>query len=126
MRRILTFSLLAILLTVPVFAFEWSGRLVDADCTHRNGGPHACDPGLNTTSFGLLVNGETFLFDWRGSQKAAEAIKHRAETTAATNKRLSPEVNASVIGERYGERIEERFGQSHKIRVKAIIIEPGP
>ena len=126
MRRIITFPLFAILFTVPVFAFEWSGRLVDADCTHRNGGPHACDPGLNTTSFGLLVNGETFLFDWRGSQKAAEAIKHRAETNAAVNKPLSPDVNASVIGERYGEKIEERFGHSHKIRVKAIVIEPAP
>ena len=125
MLRILTVPLFAILLTVPVSAFEWSGRLVDADCTHTNGGPHACDPGLNTTTFGLVVNGEMFLFDWRGSQKAAEAIKHRAETSAAANKPLYPEVNASVIGERYGENIEERVG-SHKIRVKAIVIEPAP
>jgi hypothetical protein len=126
MFRIVTVPLFAILLTVPVSAFEWSGRLVDADCTHRNGGPHACDPGLNTTNFGLLVNGKPFLFDWRGSQKAAEAIRHRAEASAAYNKPLSHQVNATVIGERYGERIEERVGGSHKIRVRAIVIDPAP
>ena len=132
MYRIITFPLFAILLTVPVFADEWSrafeasGRLVDADCTHRNGGPRACDPGLNTTSFGLVVNGKAFLFDWRGSQKAAEAIRHRAEAGAANNKLLSPEVNASVLGERYGEGILDRVGHDNKIRVKAIVIEPGP
>ena len=117
MSRFITFSLFALLLTIPAFAFEWSGRLVDADCTHKNGGLQACDPGLNTTSFGLVVAGKPYLFDWKGSQKAALAIKHRAEAGAASNKRLSPTVNASITGERLG---------AHKILVKTVTIEPVP
>jgi hypothetical protein len=116
MLRIVTVPLVGILLTIPALAAdEWSGRLVDANCTHRNGGPQACDPGINTTSFGLVVAGEAFLFDNKGNRKAAEAIKHRADSSAAVNKKPSSEVTASVTGAREGE--------SHKILVKTIVLD---
>jgi hypothetical protein len=114
MLRIVTIPLLAIILTIPALAAdEWSGRLVDANCTHTNGGPHACDPGLNTTAFGLVVAGKPFLFDRKGNQKASEAIKYRALTNTNPNHPPSPEVNASVTGERSGK----------KILVKSIVLE---
>jgi hypothetical protein len=116
MFRIITIPLFALLLTIPALAVdEWSGRLVDADCTHVNGGPRACDPGTNTKVFGLVVAGEAFLFDRRGNQKAAEAIKHRADRNAALNKKPSSEVIASVTG--------AREGDSHKILVKTIVLD---
>jgi hypothetical protein len=116
MFRIITIPLFALLLTIPALAAdEWSGRLVDANCTHVNGGPRACDPGTNTTAFGLVVAGEAFLFDNKGNRRAAEAIKHRADRSAAANKKPSSEVTASVIG--------EREGDSHKILVKTIVLD---
>lgn len=114
--RIITVSLLGILLTIPALAAsEWSGRLVDANCTHANGGAHACDPGLNTTNFGLIVAGEAFLLDRKGNQKAAEAIKHRVLSSTNPNNPPSSEVNASVTG--------QRIGDSHKLYVKTIVID---
>jgi hypothetical protein len=112
MFRIGITSLVVILLTIPALADEWSGRLVDANCTHRNGGPHACDPGTNTTVFGLVVAGKAFLFDWRGNQKASEAIRHRADRSAASNISPASEVAAWVSG--------TRVGETNKIRVKTI------
>lgn len=103
-------------LTISALAAdEWSGRLVDADCTHKNGGAQACDPGTNTTAFGLVVAGEAFLFDWRGNQKAAAAIKHRADSSAASNTSLPSQVTASVTG--------QRVGETHKILVKTVVID---
>jgi hypothetical protein len=116
MLRIITVPLLGILLTIPALAVdEWSGRLVDANCTHVNGGPRACDPGTNTTAFGLVVAGEAFLFDNKGNRLASEAIKHRADRSAAVNKKPSSEVTVSVTG--------AREGDSHKILVKTIVID---
>ena len=116
MLRIITVPLVVVSLTIPALAAdEWSGRLVDANCTHVNGGTRACDPGTNTTVFGLVVAGEAFLFDNKGNRKAAEAIKHRADSSAAVNKKPSSEVTASVTGAREGE--------SHKILVKTIVLD---
>jgi hypothetical protein len=112
MCRLSTIPALAVLLTVPALADEWSGRLVDANCTHTNGGPEACDPGTDTTAFGLVVAGKAFLFDRKGNQKASAAIKHRAES-ANPDHPPSTEVNASVTGQRAG----------NKILVKSIDVE---
>lgn len=85
---------------------EWSGMLVDADCTHHNGGLQACEPGLNTTAFGLVVAGKAYLFNKSGNQKASEAIKQRAAILAAdpTYPHASP-TSASVMGVRAGNTI---------------------
>lgn len=106
MQRISAILLLATFSCAWAIAAEWSGKLVDADCTHRNGGPRACEPGLNTTAFGLVVAGKAYLFDKGGSQKASAAMRRRAEMHAADpNYPYSPEVGASVTGERQGNKI---------------------
>lgn len=94
------------LMCLAGYADEWSGRLVDAACTHRNGGPEACDPGVDTTAFGMVVAGKAYLFDKSGSQKARVALKDRAAMLAVDpNYPHASPVNASVTGRRAGNTI---------------------
>lgn len=103
MKRLL---LCTIFLSLAVYADEWSGTLVDADCTHRNGGATACSPGLDTTAFGLVVAGKAYLFNKTGSQKAHAALKERAAMLEADpNYPHSSPVSASVTGRRAGDTI---------------------
>jgi hypothetical protein len=104
MRRILTLIASAIFLTGLAFADEWSGKLVDANCTNPLGGVHACDPGTTTTNFGLVINGDAYLFNSKGNSKAAEAIKHLAETADANHPDVYP-VNVIVTGTKAGKTI---------------------
>lgn len=88
---------------------EFSGTLVDANCTHRNGGPHACDAGVNTTAFGLVVAGKAFLLDHKGSLKAAAAMKQRELLHQADpHYPYSFPTQASVQGQRAGKEIVVR------------------
>lgn len=82
---------------------EWTGTLVDADCTHRGAAAQACEPGADTTSFGLVVAGRAYLFNKSGSQKASAALKRFTAILAAdpAYPHSSP-VQASVTGKRSG------------------------
>jgi hypothetical protein len=113
LRKCLLFLMTVFFVTVA-FADEWAGTLVDANCTHTNGGAEACAAGLNTTSFGLLVAGKAYLFNKRGSQKAAAAMKERAALVAADpHYPHSTPVTATVFGSRAG----------HELIVERILIE---
>jgi hypothetical protein len=103
MRRILTLIAFAAFLTGLAFADEWSGKLVDANCTNPLGGVHACDPATTTTNFGLVING-SYLFNSKGNRKATEAIKHLAETADTNHPDVFP-VNVIVTGKKAGKTI---------------------
>jgi hypothetical protein len=93
---------------------QWSGTLVDAGCTHANGGSQACSPGLNTTSFGLVVAGKAYIFNMAGSQKASLAMKQRAAMHAVDpHYPYATPVTATVTGDRAG----------NELIVKRIVIE---
>ena len=106
MKRIVSSALFLALISGAALADEWSGTLVDADCTHRNGGPEACAPGLNTTAFGLVIAGRAYLFNKSGSQKASAALKQRdAILSADPRYPHSSPIQASVTGKRAGNTI---------------------
>jgi hypothetical protein len=105
MRQILTIVASVVLFTFPALADEWDGQLVDANCTNQRGGASACDPSSDTTAFGLVMAGKAYLFDSKGNHKAAEAMKDRAERSAASNEKLPTHVNATVMGEGRGKTI---------------------
>jgi|ERR1700678_252012 hypothetical protein len=104
MRRIFTLATSAVFLTGFAFADEWAGKLVDANCTNPQGGVHACDPATTTTNFGVVINGDAYLFDAKGNRKAAEAMKHRAETSDVDHPALSS-VDVTVDGTKAGRTI---------------------
>jgi hypothetical protein len=104
MRRILTLIASAMFLTGLACADEWSGKLVDANCSNPLGGVHACDPVAATTNFGVVINGDAYLFDTKGNHKAAEAIKYLAATADTDHPAAFP-VNVIVTGKKSGKTI---------------------
>jgi hypothetical protein len=108
MPRISTLLLLSSLAisTAALAEEEFSGTLVDANCTHRNGGPHACDAGPNTTAFGLVIAGRAYAFDTKGSQKASAVMKQRERLhDADPHYPYFNPATASVTGQRAGKKI---------------------
>lgn len=105
--RILRLLLLAsLVVTSAAAADEFTGTLVDADCMHRNGGPHACDAGVNTTAFGLLAAGRAYLFTRAGSIKASAAMKERERLhDADPHYPYSKPATALVTGQQAGKTI---------------------
>lgn len=102
MQRIFTLAAFVALLTAPAFAFEWSGQLVNANCTKGDGTAHACDAGPYTTQFALVDIGKAYLFDSKGNRKAAEALKFRANYLPGE---ASSPINVTVVGEQRGKTI---------------------
>ena len=108
--RSILLATLAAFLSSPFasLADEWSGKLVDANCTNSNGGPHACDAGPNTTAFGLVVAGQPYLFNGRGNRKASEAVKQFIDTGDAQSGAYSSSasnITVSVTGTRAGKTL---------------------
>jgi hypothetical protein len=114
MRRILTTALFATLLTCLAIADDqWTGRLVDANCSKGDGTPHACDPSPDSTNFGLVLDtGKAYVFDAKGNQKVSEAMKSRA-AAADSNQKLPSTVKATVDGTE----------MSNTISVRSIVLE---
>ena len=105
--RILNFLLMgSLLVSRAAFADEFTGTLVDADCMHRNGGPHACDAGVNTTAFSLLAAGRAYQFTRAGNLKVSAAMKQRERLhDADPHYPYSRPPNALVTGQQAGKTI---------------------
>ena len=78
-------------------AEDWTGRLIDASCYAQNKTAKPCDASGSTTSFLLDVNGKVYKLDASGNSKATDAIKTRADRSAAGATAAGP-VNAKVTG----------------------------
>jgi len=99
MRKIV--SLLGILTVSSALAFaadNWQGRLVDASCYQQQKSATSCDPSSSTTSFMLYVADTAYSLDAEGNQKAAAALKSRADRSTDPTKPASSQVMAKVTG----------------------------
>jgi len=99
MRKIV--SLFGILTVSSVLAFaadNWQGRLVDASCYQQQKSATSCDPSSATTSFVLYVADTAYTLDVPGNQKAAAALKARADRSSDPTKPPSSQVMAKVTG----------------------------
>ena len=77
-------------------AADWNGRLLDATCYAQNKTAKPCDATASTTSFMFDVNGKVYKLDAAGNAKAADAIKNRADRSAAAAS--AGPVNAKISG----------------------------
>lgn len=105
MRRILTLCAFVSIFTALAMAETWTGRLMDANCIdqqQKGAGANACDPTSATTSFAIVVSGQTYKFDDAGNAKAADALKTRADRSADPSKTPSPQISAKVSGTKDG------------------------
>lgn len=101
MRTVLPAFTLAATLAVSAFGASWSGKLIDAACYQAQKKADSCDATSQSTSFALFASGKVYNLDAAGNNKAAAAVKNRADR-ADPAKPQSKMVNATVTGTESG------------------------
>jgi hypothetical protein len=89
---------------MAVAADSWTGKLMDADCHAKEKGAKACDAMGSTTSFAVNANGKVYRLDAAGNQKAATALKNRADRSADPSK-PGAAITAKITGTATGDVI---------------------
>ena len=98
MRKLVSVCGLLIVSSSLAFADDWQGRLVDASCYQQQKSSTACDPSSASTSFILFAADTPYALDGAGNQKAAAALKTRADRSADPAKPPTSQVMAKVTG----------------------------
>lgn len=107
MRRLFTIAASVAFFSVLALADNFNGKLIDATCMDQQKSVTACNPSSTTTSFLISVDGKTYRLDDAGNTKAMEALKNRADRSAAPNNTQTPaEVAAKVTGTKEGDTIK--------------------
>jgi len=104
MKKTIWLVTLAAAFATASLAAEWSGRLLDAAC-HDQNKMAACDANSSTTAFAIDASGKVLKFNASGNQKAAAALKNRADR-AADPAQPAKAVMAKVSGTEEGGVIE--------------------
>ena len=104
MKMFSTLCALAAVCAGLAVADTWSGKLMDAGCYAKENGAKACDAMSATTAFAVDVNGKVYKLDDAGNQKAAAALKNRADRSADPGKPGSA-VIAKITGTASGDVI---------------------
>ena len=105
MRRLLVLTGLAVVCTVLATAETFTGQLLDASCYAQSKSAKSCAATASTSSFLLEASGKLYQLDEGGNSKAAEAIKSRADRSAAPSAPAGP-VNAKVDGTMEGNTLK--------------------
>ena len=98
MRKLVSVFGLLTVFSALALADDWQGQLIDAKCYQQQKSPTACDPSSSSTSFILYASGTPFVLDAAGNQKAAAALKARADRSADPTKPPTSQVMAKVTG----------------------------
>jgi hypothetical protein len=107
MRRLLTLAVSTTLFTVLAFADNWTGRLIDANCTNQDKTAKDCDAGSSTTAFLLAVaDGKVYKLDDVGNRKALDAIKNRSDRSANPASPTATQVIAKISGDKDGDMLK--------------------
>ena len=112
MRKILSVCTLPLAFATMALGASWSGKLIDADCYAKQQKATGCEATSSTTAFALDSSGKVYKLDAAGNQKAATAMKNRADrstgsssTTGASSKMATKEITAKVEGTESGDTI---------------------
>ena len=93
--------------TVLAFADNWTGRLIDANCTNQDKTAKDCDAGSGTTAFLLIAaDGKAYRLDDVGNRKALDALKNRADRSANPASPTGTQVIAKVSGDKDGDMLK--------------------
>jgi hypothetical protein len=97
MRKILALVAFSTAFSISAIAANFSGMLLDSSCYDKQKQADACAASSATTSFAIQANGEVYKLDAAGNQKAATAVKNRADR-ANPNEKQSAHLMAKVEG----------------------------
>lgn len=82
MKKTFSITALAAMFSVLALADNWSGTLLDASCYEQKKDVAGCDATGTTTAFAISASGKVFKLDATGNDKAAAALKNRADHVA--------------------------------------------
>jgi hypothetical protein len=102
MKKIYCLLALSTAFSTMAFAGSYSGKLVDLTCYDKQQSSVGCDASGLTKTFALEVSGKLYKLDDKGNEKAAAALKNRADQSADPTKPLSPTVIAKIEGTESG------------------------
>ena len=98
MKKTLSIVALSAMFSVLALADNWSGTLLDASCYEQSQKATGCDATGTTSSFAISASGKVFKLDAGGNQKAAAALKSRADHVADPAKPAAKQIMAKVEG----------------------------
>jgi hypothetical protein len=102
MRKTCCLLALPLAFTTLALADSFSGKLVDATCYEKQQSSTGCDATGATKAFAIEASGKVYKLDATGNQKAATALKSRADQAADPSKPQSTMVMAKVEGTESG------------------------
>ena len=106
MRKILSMCTVPLAFSTLALAASWSGNLIDAGCYAKQQKSMGCEATSSTTAFALDSSGKIYKLDATGNQKAATALKNRADrATGSSSKMATREITAKVEGTESGDTI---------------------
>jgi len=105
MRRIIVLSAFVTVFAALAFAGSWSGTLIDANCYRQQKTAKSCAATSSTTAFALDVSGKVYKLDQAGNDKAAAALRNRADRSANPDAQATP-MAATVTGTKEGSTLQ--------------------
>jgi len=101
MRRTILLVALSGVFSTLALAESYSGKLLDAPCYDTQKKVASCEATSSTTAFAIEVSGAVYKLDRVGNEKAATALKNRADR-ADPAQQQSKEVMARIDGTERG------------------------
>jgi hypothetical protein len=98
MRKTCYLLTLSMVLSTLVLAESFAGKLIDSACYEKQQSATGCDASGATKAFAIDVAGKVYKLDTAGNQKAATALKNRADKAAEPGKPQAAEIMAKVEG----------------------------
>jgi hypothetical protein len=98
MRKTCYLLTLSMVLSTLALAESFTGTLLDSACYEKAQSATGCDATGATKAFAIDVAGKVYKLDSPGNQKAATALKNRADKAADPSKAQSAQVMAKVEG----------------------------
>jgi len=102
MRKLMTVCAMLGAFSALGLAETWNGTLLDYNCYHRHNTSKSCDAKPSTQMFMLEVNGTRYRLDGASNERAAEAMRSRADRASNPDATKATPVNAKVTGETRG------------------------
>jgi hypothetical protein len=107
MKKFFGTALLGGALSMLAMGADMSGNLLDASCYGKEMKSANCEATSSSTSFVLLSSGKVYKLDTAGNEKAATAMKTRADRSKDPNNPAATKgITATVSGTVSGDTIQ--------------------
>jgi len=107
MRKLIAMSIFASAFSILAIAADMSGSLLDETCYNSHKQAATCQATASTTTFAFMSSGKVYKLDSTGNEKAATAMKSRADRSKEPGQPTKDNaVAATVSGAVTGDTIQ--------------------